>query len=754
MRSTFLLFVALTLCYSNSFAQASADTVNQTRFVVKAVKIHGDLDLTGRLTDPRWKLAPRVELNYEIQPGDNTPAPQRTTVLTLYNSRYLYFGFICHDTDPSKIRAHITERDNAFNDDFVGVIIDTYNDHQRAYELFENPFGVQMDGLRNGNNEDMSFDMIWRSKAALNDSGYTAVMAIPFRSLRFPAKDVQDWGLEFLRNLPRASRVQISWVKLNLNDPCLLCQMGTLKDLKGLQSVGSVELLPYAMGLETGSINNSSDPTSGFSNGPIEGRVGIGLKLSPNPSLSLEAVVNPDYSQVESDAAQISVNNTFALFYPEKRPFFMEGSDIFSTLIQAYYSRTINDPIAAAKVVEKAGPISIAYLGAEDRNSPFIVAGEEGSVADNSGDNDFSSPFNSFSNIIRARYNFGLQSFVGGIMTTRNFTHAHNYVGGADWSLFFGKNYTFDGQVLLSNTRELNDTSLVSDPSYFGNTRFTKAFDGQEYDGTGLQVDFKREARRYSFRFTYMDFSPTFQAQDGFVSSNDERFIDMQHGLQFYPNTGLVDNWGVDLASALQFDYQGARKQEYIVPDMYINMTGQTNIWVDYLLVNNELFNSVAFSRVHRWDFGVYANPTSAVTINLNGSIGRFIYRNDPPALGTGHSLSAELTLMPTDKLSLTLDYSRSRLSNVVGGELFFDGYIARVTGIYQFSNKMFVRLIGQYDQFAEQIEIDPLFSYKLNAFTIFYIGSTHGLENFGEPYGIVQTGRQFFMKLQYLWRD
>ncbi len=754
MRSTILFFAALTVTFSRIYAHSKVDSSNATRFVIKAVRIQGNIDMTGKLSDPRWRLAPRVHLDYEIQPGNNTPAPQRTTVLTLYNSRFLYFGFICHDIDPSKIRAHVTERDNAFNDDYVGVIMDTYDDHQRAYEVFENPYGVQMDGMRTGNNEDMSFDMVWYSKAALNDSGYTAVMAIPFRSLRFPAKDVQNWGIEFIRNLPRSSRIQVSWVHLNLNDPCLMCQMGTLEELKGLQSTGAVELLPYAMGLESGNISDGSNPESGFSNGPVKGRIGIGLKFTPNPSLSLEAVVNPDFSQVESDAAQISVNNTFALFYPEKRPFFMEGSDIFTTLIQAYYSRTINNPIAAAKAVEKAGPLSIAYLGAEDRDSPFIVAGEEGSVADNSGSNDFQSPFKSFSNILRARYNFGLQSFVGAIATTRNFTHAHNYVGGADWSLFFGNNYTFDGQFLLSNTRELNDTSLVSDPSYFGNTRYTKAFDGQEYNGTGFQVDFERNARHYSFRLTYKDFSPTFQAQDGYVSSNDERFIEMSHSVQFYPNSGLVDNWGADLESALQFDYQGARKQEYIIPDMYLNVTGQTNIWANYLLVNNELFNSVAFRQVHRWSFGIYSNPASAITISLNASIGRFIYRNDPPALGKGHDISAEITLNPTDKLSLILDYSRSRLSNVVGGELLFDGYIARMVGVYQFSNKVFVRLIGQYDEFQKTVEIDPLFSYKLNPFTIFYAGSTHSLENYGNLYGLVQTERQFFIKLQYLWQD
>ncbi len=724
------------------------------RFAIKAVRIHGDIDLTGKLTDPHWKLAPRVHLDYEIQPGDNTPAPQKTTAMVLYNSHYLYIGFNCHDTEPSQIRAHITDRDNAFDDDFVGVIFDTYGDHQRAYEVFENPFGVQMDGLRNGNNEDMSFDMVWYSEASINDSGYTAEMAIPFKSLRFPAKDVQNWGIEFFRNLPRKSRIQISWVKLNLNDPCVLCQTGTLNGLEGLQSTGALELLPYAMAVESGDINDNTNPSSGFSNGPIKGRAGLGMKYTPNPSLSLEAVANPDFSQIESDATQISVNNTYALFYPEKRPFFMDGSDIFATTIQAYYSRMINNPIAAGKVVEKAGPWSVAYLGAEDRDSPFIIAGEEGSVSDNNGDNTFPTSYRSFSNILRARYNFGLQSFVGGLATTRNFTRAHNYVGGLDWSLFFGGSYTFDGQFLVSNTRELNDTNLVSDPTFFGNTKFTKAFDGQEYNGTGFQTDFRRDARNYSFRVTYKDFSPTFQSEDGYVFSNDLRTVDMDHTLAFYPNTPLIDNWGLDLESGLHFDYQGARKERWVVPGIFINLKSQTQLNVNYLLVNDELFNSVNFVRVNRWEFNLYSNPISWLSASINGEVGRFIYRNDPPALGKGHNLSAEVILKPTDRLSLTLDYSRSRLSNVVGGELLFDGYISRLVGIYQFSNTIFIRLVGQYDQFQKQIELDPLFSFKLNPFTIFYAGSTHSMEYYGEPYGIVQTERQFFIKLQYLWRN
>lgn len=760
MRSTALIGTIIFVFFPIA-AQADLDSTNQTKYVIKAVKINNDITLTGRLTDPQWKLARQVEVNYEVQPGDNLPAKQKTTVMVLYNSNFLYFGFICKDTHPPEIRAHVTDRDNMFDDDWVMVILDPYMHHQRAYEFVANPLGIQGDLMRTGNNEDATWDAVWSSKGALNDSGYTVEIALPFKSLRFPASSVQNWGVEFLRNFPRESRYQFSWLRLNLNDPCLLCQEGMLEGLEGLESTGGLELLPYAMGLESGEINDSNDPNSGFTNGPARGRFGIGGKYSPNPTLSIEGVLNPDFSQVESDATQISVNSTFAIFYPEKRPFFIEGNDIFNTTIQAYYSRMINNPLGAAKVIEKSGPLTLAYLGAEDRNSAFITAGEEESVFDNAGDNSFSTSYRSFSNIFRAKYEFGAQSFVGALGTSRDFfqmepsgTNAHNYVGGFDWNLFFDGNYTFDGQFLYSNTAELNDTSIVSDASHFGSTRFTKAFDGQEYNGTAFQADFVRNARTYSFRLTYRDLSPTFQAEDGYIFENDLRTLEMDHTVQFYPNTPLMDWWGIDLDSFLHFNYEDARKERWIVPTLFTQLKSQTQLSVNYLVVNDELYHSVNFFGAHRWNFNLSSKPSGAVSLSITASIGKFIYRADNTTLGNGHNITAELILKPTDQFSMTLDYSRSRLVDTTGNNLLFDGYISRLSAIYQFNDQIFFRLIAQYDQFEKAIEIDPLFSYKLNAFTIFYAGSTDNLTNYDDQFGIRQTGRQYFVKVQYLWRN
>ncbi|HTP80232.1 MAG TPA: carbohydrate binding family 9 domain-containing protein, partial [Bacteroidota bacterium] len=297
--------VQITLQPSAADAQNAAPTPEMT-----AVRIEGDIPLTGRLDDPRWKLAQVVEAPFEIQPGENTRARQRTFIRILYNQETLYFGFDCRDSHPEQIRAHVTDRDNIFDDDYALAIFDTYGDKQRAYELFVNPNGVQGDILRTGENEDSNFDMVWKSAAARSDSGYTVVMAIPFKSIRFPSRREQRWVMMLGRNYPRESRAIFSWTPNDRNNPCLVCQGGILTGIRDVEGTGSVELLPYAAAVQSGSLNDAGDPHSGYQNGNVQGRVGGGIRYAPTPDFAADAVVNPDFSQVESDADQVSVNTT------------------------------------------------------------------------------------------------------------------------------------------------------------------------------------------------------------------------------------------------------------------------------------------------------------------------------------------------------------------------------------------------------------------------------------------------------------
>lgn len=726
---------------------AWSNAQEKTQASVQATRIDGNITLTGKLDHARWMLAQPIEINYEIMPAENTPAPQKTTVKILYNAEYIYFGFNCEDTKLSEIRANVSDRDKIFDDDFVIIFLDTYGDKQRTYEFAVNPYGVQADLMRSGNNEDASFDAIWYSAAAINEHGWTAELAIPFKSLRFPSIPEQTWNVLLGRNYPRASRAIFSLTPFDRNNPCLPCQGVILQGIKNIEATTALELIPYFVGSSSGSLNDEEDPVSGFENHPVMGRVGGGVKYSPDPGLLIEGVLNPDFSQVESDAGQISVNTTFALFYPEKRPFFLEGSDLFQNRTNIFYSRTINNPLGALKLSGKSGVLSFSYLAAADRNTAYIIPGEE--------ESDFeSSEHSSFSNIARMRYDLGNESFLGGMLTTRNSDDAHNYVGGVDWNYFFGGNYYFRGELFYSNTKELNDLNVFSTEKTFGSTGKTASFDGETYSGTSFRVDLRREARDYGFNVSYRETSPTFQAQQGFVTSNNDRFLTINQTYTLYPTNSFIDRADINIEAGLHFNHDGIKKERWLGLFGGVQMKSQTNIFIGTLLVNEELFKGVYFPRLPRLMVNINSQPSRLISGNFQGQFGHFIYREDAPELGTGHNMSLQITLRPTNRFQLDLSYVRARLSSVATQELFYDGYIARTAATYQFTPEFFLRMIGQYNSFDKVVDLYPLFSYKLNPFTIFYVGSTSSMTEFDQPHGFKQTSRQFFLKLQYLWRS
>ena len=740
---------ALTLiCTLFSSAQLGAvDLPDTARPSIRAVRIDGDIALTGTLSDSRWRTAPPVELRYEFNPGENTPAPQRTFVRTLYNNDYIYFGFDCKDSDAAAIRAHITDRDKMFDDDFVDVIIDPYDDYQRAYEIVVNPYGIQGDLLFTSSSEDASFDMVWDAAASINKDGWTAEIAVPFKSLRFPSVRVQKWDAIFVRTIPRTSRVQVSWTRVDRNNPCLLCQGGVIEGISDVQSVTSVEMLPYVIGQRRDALDNETDPNTAFRDGKVNGRFGGGLRYSPSPDFAVEGVINPDFSQVESDATQISVNSNFALFYPEKRPFFLIGADLLRNQTQTYYSRAINNPLAAAKVLGKSGSLSYTYLGASDRNTPFIVPGEEASdfVATN---------LESFSNIARARYDFGQEAFLGGMVETRNTGPAHNYLGGLDWNYKFWENYYFQGELFYADTKEVNDASIFSSDRTFGSTGHDATFNGEHFGGSSSLLTLMRNAREYNVIIQYVDRAPTFQAQDGFVPNNNLRTATLQQWYQFYPNNAWIDNWMIAMYSGLHFNYDGARKERWAAPYISANLKSQTTVRVTYYALNDELYKGIPFTNIHRGELLIYSKPASSLTLQFDGWLGRFINRNATPDAGQGHTIDFTALIKPTSQFEVDLSYSRAKLASIATGQLFFDGYITRMVGIYQFTEAVFLRFIGQYDEFSRAFDLYPLLSYKLNPYTIFYVGSTYSLLDLGDPYGFKQTSRQYFLKLQYLFRS
>ncbi|WP_441000708.1 sugar-binding protein [Fodinibius sp. SL11] len=724
------------------------DTLEQ----ISPYAIEEDFNISADLSHPGWQKAKPVYIKHQVQPNDNAQAWIETEVKMLYSDQNLYVAFISQDPDPSNIRANISDRDNSFQDDYVGIILDPFNNNQQAYELFINPLGIQMDGMRTGNKEDMNFDMLWYSDGKITDSGYQGVMKIPFKSLNFPDRDIHNWSIQFLRNYPRNSRFQFAWSKVNLNNSCLVCQNGQVVGMKNIENSNTVEFLPYGMSYQSSTINDASDPNSGLDHGRIDGRLGGSIMYEPTSTTSLNGVINPDFSQVETDAAQISANETFALYYSEKRPFFMKGSDLFSTRENLFYSRMINRPLAAGKVTHQSSDYSIAFLTAYDRDAPFIIPGRYGSSL-------VQSDIEAYNNVVRGKYNFGSESHIGGLLTTRNQQEGHNYVGSIDWNLLLTDNYYFSGQLAYANTKEIDDVSLYTNSRTFGRSSYDASFNGEQFGGTLLNGQFSRQAKFYDFSIGYTSYSPTFHTQSGFINQVDQRKFDASQSLSYYPGWNWLSNGSISVNGSWRYDFAGQFQERYIFTRWSNTFGGQTNVSISFLPVNDERFRGSYFTKMNRLMVDVSTDPMNEFSLSGHIDFGKYVNRQENPTLGEGYNISADATVKPTARIEMSLSYNYSTLSAADGDEKYFSGDIYRLNGNYNFSEKLFARLITQYNSFNEQLQIYPLIYYKANPFTKFYIGMTDYLNHFDQPgpngyTGFKETDRQFFVKFQYLIRS
>lgn len=743
MKQTVLILIILVFLVSSHKGYSSVPDTLKPSF--HAVRIEKPVNLSGKLDDPLWLKALPVELNYEIEPGENTPAPQKTVAMALYDKDNLYIGFRCYDSLPGNIRANLSDRDKMFNDDWVLVTIDTYNNYQRGFEFAVNPYGIQGDLLLMGPmDEDPSYDMVWQSAASKNEEGWTAEMAIPLKSLNFSASESQTWTINLLRNLPRNNRYQLSWTRIERNNPSYLAQGGRLTGLEGIKPGHSLDFMPYLMAQQSNEKADISDPASAIDKGSIKARIGGGIQYSPGPNMAVNAVINPDFSQIESDADQISVNTTFALYYPEKRPFFMSGMDLLQTPM--YYSRTINNPAFASKVNGKAGKLSYLALAAYDRNTGITIPGEEESRT-------IQSDLNSYVGVGRVRYDLGNENFIGALWLSRNFDKAHNYVNGLDWNFKFWKNWYWQGELFLSNTKELNDTILYKSERQFGSTGHDAGLNGESYYGTGLHLALVRQGRNYSFSLVQNNFSPTYQTYNGMFPEVNLRSSYMNHSYTIHPNKKIVKTAGLNNSIQFNYNYDGLFKEFVMQPGISLTLIGQTMIQASYMAINRERFRNVFFTGINRATFFLNSVPLKGVRLSMQGQAGKFIYRSDSPEMGKGYNLTSTVTIEPFSRLKSSFSWSVAKLNNYKQNTEFYSGYILRNITTFQFTKKLFLRDIIQYNSFSESFSIYPLITYKFNAFTMFCAGMTQDYMDYNqENYSFKTTGYQYFIKLQYLF--
>jgi hypothetical protein len=723
--------------------------------------------IDGKLDDAIWNHAVKLENFSEISPGENVEPSAVTEAYFTYDEDNFYVGFICYDDDIGAVRATITDRDAIFRDDFIGIMIDTFKDQQNGYEFFVNPHGIQADLRRTGHNEDESYDAVWYSAGQITDYGWTAEMSIPFRSIRFPDAASQQWGLHVLRIRPRDSREQISWAPFSRDDVCFFCQAGTINGIDGVNQGKNLELLPYVIGGQYGEMDDTEDANSAFTKDPARSDAGLGLKYGITPNYTMDFTYNPDFSQIESDAAQIDVNTTFALFFPERRPFFLEGADIFDTEINTVYTRTINDPIMAGKITGKSGKTTVGYMLARDDLTPYIVPFEESSQ--------YAVDGRSYSNIFRVKRDFLEDSFYGLIATDRrNETNGGSNTNvGLDTRIRFLENYSIEAHVQGSYTREPDDSTLseeFEDIRFGDKNQYDSFFNGEEFPGYGLETGFGRNAKHFNFWTWYQDYSSTFRAENGFVTDNNYRELGLWTGYLIYTDNNRFTeilqpqfNWG------RKYNQDNLFKDEWIQPSIWIRFRKQTNMWSG-ILFSRERFGGVYVDGIRRFSGNISTNFSAFLSGGMWTGFGHSLVRDDYPRLGNQTGYEFWGTLKPTAQTQLSLTYSSFRMEELNGredpdtgdwlepGSEIYDVYIVRARLQYQFTRNLFFRMVTQYVDSDNLVEFDPLLSYKLNPFTVFFIGSSHNFMQFepnspGQDQFYRQTDRTYFVKFQYLFR-
>jgi len=784
---------------------------------VKLPKFEKPPVIDGKIDEEIWKSSTVLKDFYQIQPGDNIAPSKPTEVFLGYDAKFLYIAFHCYD-EPDKVRAAISKRDNIFNDDYVGILFDTFNDGRKAYEFDFNPLGIQADGSWTDNGEDFNPDVVMESKGMITNDGWTVEVAIPFKSLRYVAGKDKLWGAHFWRRIKRFNNELDMWMPISRDVSSWLAQEGHLSGLEGISAERTLELIPSLTLSETGKRKatlSSAQLAAGMLdpgrmvNEPIKFDPGLTGKYSITPNVTLDFAINPDFAQVESDQLVVTANQRFPIFFPEKRPFFLEGIDIFNTQINAVHTRTIVDPDIAVKLTGKIDRNTFGLMVASD-NAPGNFSPEERLTAD---------PRlidkNASVGVLRLKHDLGKQdSFIGFLGTYRRFVDQYNELGGFDAKLRINKQTVFSAQALATHSRR-----------NFFYPDLGQTLDRAE-NGFIYAADYNMSGRHFSYDYSSVGRTRYYRSDVGFnrrTNTNNHNLF-MQYRSEPHPKAFLT-NWRVYDAAGTNFDWRGRMQNYNNEAQMQWNFPRQTSIgvgvdigyerifeeefgptrkyfgtscalkntctfWGDdaersspggglYIFVQsnvNKKFNFNFFAdqgyNVTDYDFG--AGPKyprvsiPAVTARNAQAAGLCGGATPPPVClapqdpgpGKFFNFSGGVTYQPLTPLNINLSYNKQRLRRNDTGLLAFDENIVSVKATYQFTRFVFARGRVDFDSIASSYKGQFLFGWTPNPGTALYIGYNDDLRRNGfspftgqlEP-GFRRNGRTFFIKMSYLFR-
>ena len=688
----------------------------------------------------------RIDDFRQRQPGDGVSASRKTAAWIGYDDKNFYVVFVC-ESPPGQTRAHLSRREDISLDDVVGVFFDTYHDRQRAYEFFVNPLGVQLDGIASeGRKEDFSFDTLWDSEGRLTTDGFVTLMAIPFKSLRFSADETQTWGFGLVRGIPGNNELSY-WPYVTEKVEGFTQQLGNMSGLERISPGRNLQLIPYAAFAGSHFLDTPDSGVPSFRS-KKEFRPGLDAKAVIHDSLTLDVALNPDFSQVESDDPQVTVNQRFEVFFPEKRPFFLENSGYFATPENLFFSRRIADPEFGARVTGKLGRWNLGLLGIDDRAPGAIADPADPTHGDHAA-----------IGVVRVQREFSRQSNAGFLLTDREFAGAYNRVQAFDTRLKLGENWSFTGQAMASQTR---------------------ALDATRSGGNAYVADLHEQSRSWIYDLLYVDRSEGFHSDLGFVPRVNIRQAQQVVKRRFHPKSKVLLSWGPNLQTWLDFDHHNVQQDWRVAPELDLAFARSTFLWTGRT-ESFERFNNINFRRADSY-VGGQASYFKRATLGAMYMWGTRVNYSTPgnvPAFrGRGSDLIFQATLRPTPRLNFDEFYFLTRLFTMPAAGLrstVFVNHLARSRINYQFTRELSLRLILDYNgvlpnpalvnlERQKRVTGDVLLTYLIHPGTALYLGYTDRLENVGlfpgSPptvqrigFPSTTTGRQFFAKVSYLFR-
>lgn len=741
-------------------AQTSASTNLRIPLLSTAVHLS---DFTAM--KPREGVAQQMEhVSGFIQnaPSDGRPATEKTEVWVGHTINAIYVVFACFDHTPKSIRGHLTRREEILSDDTVSVLLDPFQDRRRGVLFSLNAAGVQADAAWTENsNPDYSYDQVWDSEARVTQQGWMALFAIPFRSLRFRPQ-VSDWGVVFMRNLPRNSEVD-DWPHIASTITGVLSQEATLLGIEGGTGSHDVQINPYVLGQSEHTLRSPDPANPYFSTRHLEGTAGGELKAVIKDSIVLDATVNPDFSDVESDQPQFTVNQRYSVYFPELRPFFLENANYFATQIRLVNTRDIIHPEFGARATGKIGRTNIGLFAIDDRFPGETVPREDPRFHNRA-----------VFGVGRVSQDLGKGSSVGATYTDVEFSDSSNRVGGFDFTARLNDSWTWSGQMVESSTRNR---------------------DGSYRAGPASYMDVVRNGHSLNFFSNYEDYSSGFQSQVGFIPTSNLRSNHTHATYQWYPKHHRIQSFGIETNQKIAFDHQGNRVYHYSTCDPFLLLPGNV-ILAPLLGENSDTLgpqNGYGLTRNRNFteNFGgfvVKGAPLRQLTLNITALKGGNVNYNPAghaqPSLMDQEYLQALITLQPLRQLTLENTYLLDRNHAARSAANVFENQTLRTKINYQFTRALSARVIVEYDSLhvnplqtslvrTKQVQTQVLLSWLPHPGTAIYVGYNGDLQNLSHDIcsrsmqGVclanapilprssqyLNDGRQFFVKASYLLR-